>query len=214
MSRTALATSLAVLLDLGAYSRASVADVQAATGRVVALLVVEPTSDTYALYHGAISVGDSIGGFAVYHWGRFVLPGQGPRRGNRRIAPSRPRQPPRRGAAVHQEWARRGAVHRRPGVHPAQRTGDVPVATEVGVRLAASLLWLLTAVAPANAVELELGDWVVADPDANGGSTRAASKPWPHLGAVEIESHPSIATPFRVSPVTHASVSPVAIPVS
>lgn len=52
------------------------ADLQAATGRLVSLLVVEPTSDDYALYHGAITVGDPIGGFGTYHWGGSFCPGK------------------------------------------------------------------------------------------------------------------------------------------
>jgi len=52
------------------------ADVQAATGRVVALLVVDSSSDSYALYHGQITVGDPIGGFATYYWGGSYCPGK------------------------------------------------------------------------------------------------------------------------------------------
>ncbi len=52
------------------------ADVQAATGRLVGLLVVEPTSNEYGLYRGSITVGDSIGGFATYHWGGSYCPGK------------------------------------------------------------------------------------------------------------------------------------------
>jgi hypothetical protein len=67
---------LTLLLVFAAVARPSAADVQAATGRLVALLVVEPTSDSYPLYHGAISVGDSIGGVASYHWGGSFCPGK------------------------------------------------------------------------------------------------------------------------------------------
>jgi hypothetical protein len=52
------------------------ADVQAATGRLVSLYVVEPTSDEYAIQHGSITVGDSIGGFGTYHWGGSYCPGK------------------------------------------------------------------------------------------------------------------------------------------
>ena len=76
MPRPALAPLLALLLGVGALAQPGAADVQAATGRLVALLVVEPTSDTYPLYHGQITVGDSIGGFATYHWGGSFCPGQ------------------------------------------------------------------------------------------------------------------------------------------
>jgi hypothetical protein len=74
---TAFATpGLALLLVFGSIAGPSAADVQAATGRLVALLVVDPTSDSYPLYHGAISVGDSIGGFTTYHWGGSFCPGK------------------------------------------------------------------------------------------------------------------------------------------
>jgi len=76
MVRPALASRLVLLLALLAVAPPGAADVQAATGRLVALLVVESTSDTYPLYHGQITVGDSIGGFATYHWGGSFCPGQ------------------------------------------------------------------------------------------------------------------------------------------
>jgi len=71
--------ALLVLMALAAMlapSPTATADVQAATGRVVALLVVEPTSDDYAAYHGQVTVGDPIGGFATYHWGGSFCPGK------------------------------------------------------------------------------------------------------------------------------------------
>ncbi len=68
--------SLALWSFLVALPGLSIADVQRATGRVVALLVLEPTSDDYALHHGAITVGDAIGGFATYYWGGSFCPGK------------------------------------------------------------------------------------------------------------------------------------------
>ena len=48
----------------------------------------------------------------------------------------------------------------------------------------------------------------------SGGSTRATSKPLPQFGSVLMKSQPAKGVPSSVSPVTHASVCPTAMPVS
>jgi hypothetical protein len=68
--------SLASLLFATLLPGLAIADLQGATGRLVALIVFEPTSDEYALHHGSITVGDAIGGFATYHWGGSFCPGK------------------------------------------------------------------------------------------------------------------------------------------
>jgi hypothetical protein len=59
-----------------ALATGSRADVVAATGPIVALRTNSPNSDDYALFHGFIVVGDSIGGYARYHWGGSYCPGK------------------------------------------------------------------------------------------------------------------------------------------
>jgi hypothetical protein len=84
MLRNVLATRPTIALCAALFGTAATlslahavrADVQAATGRLVGLLVIEPTSTQYAQYHGSITVGDSIGGFATYHWGGSFCPGK------------------------------------------------------------------------------------------------------------------------------------------
>jgi hypothetical protein len=68
---------LVPVLVLSALAQPGAADIQAATGRVLALLVNEPGSDIYLQYHGQIAVGDSISGVATYNWGGSRCPGLG-----------------------------------------------------------------------------------------------------------------------------------------
>lgn len=66
-----LAMALAVAIAPGVAS----ADTVQPIAPIAALRLVEPTSDEYALYHGFILVGDSIGGYAQYKWGGNQCPG-------------------------------------------------------------------------------------------------------------------------------------------
>jgi hypothetical protein len=59
-----------------AVATGSRADVIAATGPIVALRTNSLNSDDYAIFHGFIVVGDSIGGYARYHWGGSYCPGK------------------------------------------------------------------------------------------------------------------------------------------
>lgn len=52
------------------------ADTDGSSGRIVALRVWGASSDDYAVHHGQIVLGDSIGGFATYYWGGSYCPGK------------------------------------------------------------------------------------------------------------------------------------------
>ena len=61
---------------LALASGAARADTLGPIGRVIALEIVEQTSDLYASYHGRIVVDDAVGGGTIsYKWGGNQCPG-------------------------------------------------------------------------------------------------------------------------------------------
>jgi hypothetical protein len=54
---------------------AAEADTTQAIGPIVALRIHHPNADQHASFHGSITVGDAIGGYAEYRWGGASCPG-------------------------------------------------------------------------------------------------------------------------------------------